>query len=138
MKPEVAFPDPEDAIIRYLTGRWQGVDGAPATISNSFPRSALTGDTTHLQVEFDGTPSAIDYPVTERCTVRFTAWSGPDDQGPAKELATRTQAYVYAHPGDADVWSTRHLTGRVKGFDRDSGNNFVSFTARVNLRPTAL
>lgn len=146
MKPVVVFPDPEVAVIDYLKARWLGrsEDYKPAKIKNSFPVNTegkdvvLTGDQTHVQVELDGTPDSADYPMVERCTVRVTSWSAPNKPTHAKDLATRNEAFVYSHPGDDDVFSTKLLTGRLKGTDRDSGNQFVSFTARVNMRPTAL
>lgn len=146
MKPVVTFADPEDALIRHLKARWLGRAEAykPTTFTNIFPVNdngkdvVLTGDRTHVQVELDGTPDSSDYPMVERCTVRVTCWSAPTKPTHAKNVATRTQAFVYSHPGDDDVSSTKILTGRLKGTDPDTGNRFVSFTARVNMRPTAL
>lgn len=140
MKPQVTFPDPEDTILDYLRASWSPIAAAfkPDTYSNSFPDDTLSGDETHVQVELDGTPSTADYPSVERCTIRVTCWAAPEKSSNAKAVATRSQAYVYGHPGDAEVFSTLLLTGRLKGTDRDSGNHFVSFTARVNMRPTAL
>lgn len=139
MRPAVVFADAERALRDYLSPLWAARAEVykPATISNKFPASALTGNVTHLQIDLDGTP-VVEYPATERATVRFTFWSAPSSQDNAKSGAAVTQALVATHPGDGDVWSTRILTGRLKGVDDDTGNNFVSFTARVSLRPTAL
>lgn len=142
MKPEVRFGDPEEAMRDYLKAKWlprsEPYKPAQSAFTNSFPKNALTGDATHVQIELDGTPSVEGYPAVERCTVRFTVWSAKGKPSNAKEAATRTEAFVYSHPGDAKVWSTKRLTGRLKGTDQASGNEFVSFTARVNMRPTAL
>lgn len=140
MKPEAFFPDPEAAMIRHLEGRWEDRVEAykPTSFSNKFPKNKLTGDATHVQVALDGTPITEGYPATERCTVRFTVWAAPGKPSNAKDAATRCEAFVYSHPGDVDVWSTKRLTGRLKGTDQASGNEFVSFTARINMRPTAL
>lgn len=135
----MVFPDAERALREYLAPLWAARADVfePATITNKFPATALAGNATHLQVELDGTPT-VEYPATERATVRFTFWSAPSSQDNAKNGAAVTQAFVATHPGDDDVWSTRILTGRLKGVDPDTRNNFVSFTARVSLRPQAL
>ncbi len=139
MRPQVTFPDAERALLGFLGPLWaaRSEPFKPATRSNKFPSAALAGNATHLQVELDGTP-LVEYPATERATVRFTFWSAPSSQDNAKQGASITQALIATHPGDDDVWSTRILTGRLKGVDDDTRNNFVSFTARVSLRPTAL
>lgn len=110
----------------------------PATITNKFPTSALTGNATHLQVEVDGTPTFSTYPVTKRTTVRVTAYSAPTNQDNAKNLHNLAAALLSAHPGDADTFGFVVLTGDLKAVDSATKNNLVSFTARVNLRPTAL
>lgn len=140
MKPEVVFPDPEAAVIAHLKAKWLGRSESykPTTYSNAFPKTNLTGDQTHVQVALDGTPTVDGYPFVERCTIRVTTYAAPGKPTNAKEAATRNQAFVYAHPGDDVVWSTKNLTGRLKGTDQATGNEFVSFTARVNMRPTAL
>lgn len=138
MKPLVTFPDAEAAMRDYLGPLWAARSESykPDVISNKFP-GALAVGATHLQVELDGTPT-VEYPATERATVRFTYWThalAPDD---AKDGAAITQALVATHPGDSDVWSTRILTGRLKGQDAATKNRFVSFTARITLRPIKL
>lgn len=140
MRPAVVFADAERAMREYLTPLWSAradVFKPTGIFTNKFPAAALTGNATHLQIELDGTP-VVEYPATERATVRFTFWSAPSSQDNAKNGAAITQALVATHPGDEDVWSTRILTGRLKGVDDDTRNNFVSFTARVSLRPQAL
>lgn len=124
----------------YLLTAWADRDEtyAPDTISNTFPTvGALAAGQVHLQVTLDGTPT-VEYPATERATVRFTYWTNGDAPSDAKRGAAITQGLVATHPGDSSVWSTRILTGRLKGTDPATGNQFVSFTARVTLRPTAL
>lgn len=139
MKLLVTFPDAEAALLRHLKAAWAGRDDEflPATSTNAFPTARPAGKATHLQVELDGTP-VVEYPAVERATVRFTLWAAPGQPDSAKHAASMTQAFVAAHPGDEDVWSTRLLTGRLKGVDPSSKYPFVSFTARVSLRPTAL
>lgn len=139
MKPTVTFPDAEAAMLRHLNAAWSDRDEAfrPSTSTNAFPTVRPVGKATHLQVELDGTP-VVEYPAVERATVRFTLWAAPGQHDSAKQAAAMAQAFVAAHPGDVDVWSTRILTGRLKGTDPSSKYPFVSFTARVSLRPTAL
>lgn len=139
MKPLVTFPDAEAVMLGYLEPLLQARDEEflPATFTNRFPRSAPVGKRTHLQVELDGTP-VVEYPVIERATVRFSLYAGPDNPDSAKEAASVVQALVAAHPGSDDVFSTRVLAGRLKGTDPATKYPFVSLTARINLRPTAL
>lgn len=140
MKPLVTFGDAEAAMRSYLLAAWaaRGEAYKPDTISNTFPTAgALAAGQVHLQVTLDGTPT-VEYPATERATVRFTYWTNAGAPSDAKRGAAITQGLVATHPGDAAVWSTRILTGRLRGTDPDTGNQFASFTARVTLRPTAL
>ena len=138
MKPLVTFADAEAVMLSYLGPSWASRAEAykPDTMSNSFPGTLAAGQT-HLQVELDGTPT-VEYPSTERATVRFTFWTSAGAPSDAKAGAHITQAFVATHPGDGDVFSTRILTGPLKGQDAATKNRFVSFTARITLRPTAL
>lgn len=134
MRPLVTFADPEasarTALLAGLEGRVEAY--IPASITNKFPTAALTGDATHLQVELDGVPGA-DYPVTERATVRVTAYSAPGSPSNAKSLATLAQGLLYVYGGDSDVHGFQPLTGRLKAVDPATGNNLVSFTMRADM-----
>ena len=134
MRVLVTFADPEAVAKSALTAQLAARSEAykPATITNAFPKAALSGDVTHLQVELDGAPGA-DYPVTERATVRVTAYSAPGKQSHAKNLASLAQGLLYAYPGDADVHGFQPLTGRLKTTDPATGNNLVSFTVRADM-----
>lgn len=139
MKQLVTFPDAEAVMLAYLKALWtpRVEEFRPATFSNAFPKAAPVGKSTHLQVELDGTP-VVEYPAVERATVRFTLWAATGQPDSAKSAAAITQGLVAIHPGSAQVGATRILTGRLKGVDPASKYLFVSFTARVSLRPTAL
>lgn len=139
MKQLVTFPDAEAVMLAYLKPLWEAraETSRPATFSNAFPTAAPVGVRTHLQVELDGTPT-VEYPAVERATVRFTLWSAPGKTDSVKAAAAITQGLVATHPGSAQVGATRILTGRLKGVDPATKYPFVSFTARVSLRPTAL
>lgn len=139
MKPLVTFPDAEAVMLDHLEPLLSARtdDFRPATFTNRFPTARPAGKRTHLQVELDGTP-VVEYPAVERATVRFSLYAGPDHADSAKEAAAVVQALVAAHPGSAEVWSTRLLAGRLKGIDPATKYPFVSFTARINLRPRAL
>lgn len=133
-KPLVVFADPEAVAKSHFESAFATRVEVykPATVTNAFPKTALAGDVTHLQVELDGSPGS-DYPVAERATVRVTAYSAPGKQNHAKSLATLAQALLYAHPGNADVHGFQPLTGRLKTTDPDTGNNLVSFTMRADM-----
>jgi hypothetical protein len=140
MRPLVTFPDAEEAMLGYLKPLWQARaedEFRPVTFGNAFPAKSPAGKATHLQIELDGTP-VVEYPAVERATVRFTLWAAPGQQDAAKAAAGITQALVATHPGDQDVAATRLLTGRLKGADPTTRYPFVSFTARISLRPLAL
>jgi hypothetical protein len=133
VNPLVTFADPERALRTYLTTEWAARAEAykPATLSNAFPTTTLSGNATHVQVELDG--SEDEYPITERATVRVTFYSAPTSQDNAKNGAAVTRALCLTHPGDADIAGVSSLTGRLKAVDPDTGNNMVSFTVRVSL-----
>jgi len=139
VKPLVVFPDAERAAIDYLEDALaaRGESYKPTAVTASFPTSSPAAGTTVLQVELDGTPT-VEYPATERATVRFTAWAAKGQGSKAKQAAALVQGLVATHPGDGDVFATRILTGRLEGSDPDTGYTFASFTARFSLRPSAL
>lgn len=136
MKVAVTFADPEALAKSYfesvLVGRAEAY--AADTVSNKFPKVALAGDATHLQVEVDGTPTlGATYPVTKRTTLRVTAYSSPTNQNNAKDLHDLALALLAAHPGNADVVAFVPLTGDLKTTDPATGNNLVSFTMRADM-----
>lgn len=140
MKSLVIFADPEAVAKSVLTtafvARPETYKPSGSAITNTFPTSALTGDVTHLQVELDGVPGG-DYPVTERATVRVTAYSAPGKQNNAKALASLAQGLLYTFAGNSDCYGFTVLTGRLKTIDPTTKNNIVSFTVRANMRPHA-
>jgi hypothetical protein len=139
MKPRVIFADPEAALVNYLTDtlKFHPEPYAPATISTTFPSTTLTTGT-HVQVELE-VGNADDYPVTERAQVRVTCHVQPGKRSHAKALASLAQAFVYSHPGDADVAGCSILVGRSDVItDPDTKNLMVWFLARVNLKATLL
>lgn len=132
MKPLVIFADPERVLIDYLKTALAD-DGA--TVSDSAPSTTLTATQKHVQVTLDGTPGD-DYPLTDRATVRFTCYTAKGQRTSAKALASHVQAFVYVHPGSADVAGTTPLVGRSGVIaDPDTQNLMVWFTFRVNLKP---
>lgn len=136
----VTFPDPEVAVIDYLTAAFVARPEVykPATITTAFPAVALAANATHLQVELE-VGAADDYPITERAQVRVTAYSAPGKRSNAKDLAGLTLALLASHPGSAGVLGVTIQTGRsdvVK--DPDTGNLMVWLLARVALKPTVL
>lgn len=139
MKPLVMFPDPEAVARTYLIAEFaaRGEAYKPATVTNAFPTAALTGNTTHVQVELDG-GFTDDYPVTERATLRVTCYSAPTSQTNAKNLASLTQGLLYTFPGSSEAHGTYPLTGRLKTVDPTTRNNIVSFTIRINLKAIVL
>lgn len=131
MKPLVTFPDPETALIGYLSG----IMALPPS-STSFPAAALVEP--RLQVELE-VGNAADYPITERAQVRVTCHAPAGKRTDVKALASLAQAYVYGHPGDSDVAGCSILVGRSDVItDPDTKNLMVWFLARVNLKATLL
>lgn len=131
MKPVVEFADAERAIVDYLSTKLPDVN-----VGTFFPKSSTDAPSVpFLQVGWDGTPAVV-YPVTQRATVRLTAWGSSPT--PAKALFARAQGYLSAHPGDASVWSTVPLTGGLPTRDPDTLLFLCSGTFRVNVRPSAL
>jgi hypothetical protein len=139
VKPLVTFADPEAVVRTYLLAEFAARSEVykPATITNAFPTSALSGNATHVQVELDGA-NVEDYPVTERATVRITCYAAPTAPTNAKNLASLTQGLVTRFPGSADAHSVDPLTGRIKTVDPTTKNHLVTFTVRVNLKATQL
>lgn len=139
-KPLVTFGDPERLAIAYLTTQFAARAEAykPATITTAFPTTALTGDTTHAQVELE-IGDAADYPVTERARVRFTCYAAPGERTNVKALASLTQALMSTHPGDASVTGCFIRVGRSAVVtDPATKNLMVWFIAQMNLSATSL
>lgn len=134
------FPDPEKAVIDYLTASFAGRPEVykPATITTDFPAVALAANATHLQVELEaGDPD--DYPVTEWAQTRLTAYSAPGKRSHAKDLAGLVQALMASHPGSASILSVTVPTGRSGVIvDPDTKNLMVWLLARVALKPSVL
>lgn len=124
------FADAERSIVDYLNS----VLAENVTTGFPTPNAAATF-TSAVQVAWDGTPT-VEYPVTERATVRVTAWAKQPTT--AKALAGKVQGLVLSHPGDASVFAVHPLTGRLPGRDADTGLFFCSFTCRVSTVPTAV
>lgn len=143
MKPLVTFADPEASIGEYLETAL-AARSEPftdnVTVSAFFPTVALTKIPlrTHVQVELES-GNADDYPVTERCQVRFTCYAPPNARTTAKDLASLVQGLVLTHPGDADIHGTRPQLGRSSVItDPATKNLMVWFTAWVDLQATQL
>lgn len=122
--PRVSFANPRRAVIDFLEGKIAEPVGA------EFPSVAPA-----VQVAWDGTPSVV-YPVTQRASVRVTAWA--DGPTAAEALADKCVGFLATHPGDASVWGVQVLTGILPGFDDASGRHFASATFRVSTKPTTL
>jgi len=120
------FADPEREVVDYLNAE------LAEPVSVNFPPTSTTGA---VQVAWDGTPT-VDYPVTERATVRVTAYAKQPTA--AKVLAGKAQAAALSFPGSATVYAIHPLTGRLPGRDPDTGLFFCSFTCRVSTRASAV
>ena len=147
MKPRVIFGDPETLLANHIRTQFTGRPEVykPATVSTSFPSTALV-NATHVQVELE-VGSADDYPIAERAQVRVTCHA-PNARGTGhtvggrsdvKRLASLAQALIYSHPGNADVAGCTILVGRSDVIeDPDTTNLMVWFLVRVNLKATLL
>lgn len=142
-KPLVTFADPESHQIDMLKAAFAPRSEAykptgAGSVSTAFPTAALTGNATHVQVELE-VGGADDYPVTERAQVRYTCYAAPGKRTNVKDLASLTQALVYAQPGDADVAGAFIRIGRSDVVtDPATKNLMVWFLARVNLKASIL
>ena len=140
MKPLVTFADPERHQIDMLCAAFADRPESfkPATISPTFPTSALTPGVTHLQVELE-VGGADDYPITERAQMRYTCYASKGQRDAVKNLATLTQALVYAQPGDSAVAGARITIGRSDVvIDPDTKSLMVWFVATVTMKATVL
>lgn len=137
MKPLVTFPDPEAALIGYLSDVLVGYPEtyAPTTVSTGFPPGASPY---HVQVELEA-GNADDYPIAERAQVRVNCWAPAGKRTHVKALASLAQGFAYRHPGDADVAGCQILVGRSDVItDPDTGRLMCWFLVRVNLKATVL
>lgn len=137
MKPLVTFPDPERALIDYLTTAFapRSESFKPSTVTDSFPPATSPY---HLQVELEA-GNADDYPIAERAQVRVNCWAPAGKRTDVKALASLAQGLVYRHPGDVNVAGCSILVGRSDVItDPDTKRLMCWFLVRVNLKATVL
>lgn len=129
-RPLVNFADAERAVIDYLTAHLSETVGA------FYPRSSTDSPAVpFVQVAWDGTPTVL-YPITQRATVRVTAWAATPTA--AKALHAKAQGLLLTHPGDGAVWAVQALTGGLPARDTDTGLFLTSSTYRVSVRPSVV
>lgn len=133
MIPAVTFGDPESKYVDMLQAAFAGRSEPykASTVSTSYPASSLT-NTRHVQVELESGDVA-DYPVTERCQMRFTCHAPSGKRSDVKNLASLTMALV----------ATRHTSGTagalIRGgrsdvsVDPDTKNLMCWFIAEIPL-----
>lgn len=133
--PLVTFGDPEVEMVDYLKAAYASRSESfkPAKVSTEPPVKLV--DSTHLQVEMDGTPADV-YPAGEFPTVRFTCHVPAGQRSDVKALASLTEGLVYRFPGSSAVAGAFPLLGRSSVVtDPTTKNLMVWFTARVTMRP---
>lgn len=133
MKPAVMPRDTEKFVVDFFTE-----DNGDAiaelgecTVGVNVPSGWTPAWVPHLQVTSDGDPVGI-WPIATRDTIRLTARAGTTSD--AKELCGLALGLLLAHNGDADISSTRYLTGVLPARDPQTHVELASATARVTVR----
>lgn len=127
------FADVEDLVVEYLSSR---LPDFPSRWSETPIRAVSAPDWSpdddpELTVHCE--ESVGDPPITQRATVRVTAWAGERDD--AKELARLSHTGLLEHPGDANVVSVRQVEGVVVADEGDLADHHASFAVLVTQRP---
>ncbi len=119
MKLAVEVPDVERSTVQLLDSL------TTHTVGVNLPDAWSAGSATFVQVQWDGTPSAV-WPVLVRATVRVTVFAGSPTV--AKGVAARCQGLLLAE--DAYTF----LTGILPARDPDTRAPIASFTVRCTAR----
>jgi len=133
-KPLVQAPDAEELLVELLEGLLAAQD-EEATVGIGVPAGWTPGDTPHVQVAWDGTPS-MEWPVYTRPTVRIVARAETTEQ--AKRLAAVTQGLLLAHMGGEGVTNIRPGVGIFPGRDEDTQAEIAWFTVLATIRTVPL
>lgn len=136
-KPLVTFGEPDKLMRDYLRPLLLARPElyAPNTVTAGFPDALTSG--THLQVELEAA-NADDYPITERCQVRFNCWAPKGKPSDVKAAASLVMALVSAAQGGT-IAGTKILGGRSSVVeDPTTGYLMCWFLARVDLLATPL
>jgi len=128
----VQYPDVERLVVDYLD---ELIPDADCGVQVPADWETGVSDTPHVQVVLDGTPR-VDHPVTAHPTVRLVARASSTTA--AKELATRAQGHLCAHPGGGGIASTVPLTGVLPARDPSTNAEIASTTTRVIVRSTEI
>lgn len=124
------FEDVQRDVIDYL----DAVTSTP--VGAFYPKSSTDAPSVpFLQVGWDGTP-VVQYPITQRATIRLTAWASQPTQ--AKQILLEAQGRMLSHTDTDGIWAIQALTGPLPARDPDTGLYLVSATFRVAARPTPL
>lgn len=133
-KPAVTYPDVENLVVDYLTDELDA-QLSDATVAIGVPGDWHRSDPPHLQVSLDGTP-AVDHPISERATVRLTAYA--DTTSASKALVNLACGLLCAHPGGDEIAATHKLTGVLPAHDDETGAELASVTVAVTVRSTPI
>lgn len=124
----VTYPDPERQAVDDLTDAFAD-QGETVTVGIGVPTDWTPGDTTHVQVAWDGTPRDL-HPVALRPTLRITVWaSGPSE---AKRVALLAHGLLLARG------QYHQLTGPFPTRDPQTRADLASFTVRATVRSEPL
>lgn len=130
MKPIVAFPDPERALVDLISGLVADDITAP-TVGVGVPDRWTPDSPPHIEVAWDGTPET-SHPVAEHPTIRVVVRSATTTA--AKLLAIRVRGLLLAHPGSSTVGSIRPAVGVMPARDPDTNDELAWFTVRITIR----
>lgn len=129
-KPAVTFPDPERAVVDYLTTVAAGQFPAGTTIGVGVPAGWVPTSPTHIEVAWDGTPG-LAWPVTADATIRVVVHAATTTL--AKRDALLAQGLLCASGWPASL-TIQPLTGVLPAQDPSTHAELASFTVRCRVR----
>lgn len=128
MRPLLVPPDPERAIVDYLTARLRA-RGDQTAVGTDLPADWTVRSADFVMVADDG--GTLLRRVHYRHTVRVTVWSSVKSRG--RILAGLCLGLLLCHPGDELVAGVPEAGGLLLAVDPTTKGRMASFTATVNL-----
>ncbi|MET9712417.1 hypothetical protein ACFW3Z_22625 [Nocardiopsis alba] len=128
------FADVETLVVDYLRSRLGDFPFEWSDISVRAVSRADRGPDDDPELTVRCEESAGDPLITQRATVRVTAWA--EERDDAKEIARLAHAGLIGHPGDADVLSVRQVEGVVVEEKGEHADRRASFSVLVAQRPS--
>jgi len=127
-RPLVTYPDPERAIVDYLTAALADA-GETVTVGVGVPHAWKPKDRPHVSVAWDGTPWSRRF-VAIRAAMRITVRAATTTE--AKRIALLAEGLLHARPG------VRPQLGVMPTRDEDTDAELAWFTVGVLTRSTPI